>query len=110
MEIIRKYLIEERKMPVVVAERTLEKLARHPDISDELKSWIANRTYETNTPVSVEGYTGADIARLAPFMDGVGVFTFFGFAEGAARKGKRTDYHGVSPKVKYRVKEVFRRD
>ena len=54
MEIIRKYLIEERKMPVVVAERTLEKLARHPDISDELKSWIANRTYETNTPVSVE--------------------------------------------------------
>ena len=46
------------------------------DISDELKSWIANRTYETNTPVSVEGYTGADIARLAPFMDGVGVFTF----------------------------------
>lgn len=38
MEIIRKYLIEERKMPVVVAERTLEKLARHPDISDELKS------------------------------------------------------------------------
>ncbi|MFR6060040.1 MAG: hypothetical protein ACLUIC_05445 [Oscillospiraceae bacterium] len=76
MEIIRKYLIEERKMSVVVAERTLEKLARHPDISDELKSWIANRTYETNTPVSVEGYTGADIARLAPFMDGVGVFTF----------------------------------
>ena len=76
MEIIRKYLIEERKMPAVVAERTLEKLARHPDISDELKSWIANRTYETNTPVSVEGYTGADIARLAPFMDGVGVFTF----------------------------------
>ena len=57
MEIIRKYLIEERKMPVVVAERTLEKLARHPDISNELKSWIANRTYETNTPVSVEGYT-----------------------------------------------------
>ena len=76
MEIIRKYLIEERKMPAVVADRTLEKLARHPDISDELKSWIANRTYETNTPVSVEGYTGADIARLAPFMDGVGVCTF----------------------------------
>ena len=44
MEIIRKYLIEERKMPAVVADRTLEKLARHPDISDELKSWIANRT------------------------------------------------------------------
>ena len=29
MEIIRKYLIEERKMPAVVADRTLEKLARH---------------------------------------------------------------------------------
>lgn len=30
MEIIRKYLIEERKMPVVVADRTLENLLDIP--------------------------------------------------------------------------------
>ena len=76
MELIRKYLIEEKKMPAVVVDRTIAKLERHPDIADELKGWIANRTYESSDPVSVEGYTGADIVKLAPFMDGVGVFTF----------------------------------
>ncbi len=76
MELIRKYLIEEKKMPVVVAERTFAKLQRHADISAELENWIKNRAYESVPPVSVEGYTAADIVKLAPFMDGVGVFTF----------------------------------
>jgi len=76
MELIRKHLIEEKKMPAVVADRTIAKLECHPDILTELKSWIVNRTYSSNNPVSVEGYTSADIVKLAPFMDGVGVFTF----------------------------------
>ena len=76
MELIRKYLIEEKKMPAVVVERTISKLERHSDISSELEHWIASRTYESDAPISVEGYTAADIVRLAPFMDGVGVFTF----------------------------------
>ena len=76
MDIIRKYLIEEKKMPTVVADRTISKLEQYPDISSELEQWIANHTYESDNPVSVEGYTAADIVRLAPFMDGVGVFTF----------------------------------
>ena len=76
MNLIRKYLIEEKKMSAVVAERTILKLEQHPDISSELEKWIADRTYESNRPVSVEGYTATDIVKLAPFMDGVGVFTF----------------------------------
>jgi len=76
MELIRKYLLEEKKMPIVVAERTIAKLERHPDIASELTDWISNRTYAASSPVSVEGYTGAEIVKLAPFMDGVGVFTF----------------------------------
>lgn len=76
MERIRNYLLGEKKMPAAVAQRTLAKLERHPDICAELEGWIANRTYEMSDPVSVEGYTGADIVKLAPFMDGVGVFTF----------------------------------
>ena len=76
MDLIRKYLIEEKKMPAVVADRTISKLEQHPDISSELERWITNCTYESNSPVSVEGYTAADIVKLAPFMDGVGVFTF----------------------------------
>ena len=76
MEQIRNYLIKEKNMPDVVAERTIAKLARHPDIAQELRAWIENRTYETGAPVRAEGYTAADIAKLAPFLDGVGAFTF----------------------------------
>ena len=76
MELIRTYLIEQKKMPAVVADRTAEKLARHPDISVELVHWILSNEYQSNSPVVVEGYTGADIVKLAPFLDGVGVFTF----------------------------------
>ena len=76
MELIRKYLVEEKKMPAVVADRTGEKLDRHPDISAELVHWILSKEYKTSSPVTIEGYTAADIVKLAPFMDGVGVFTF----------------------------------
>ena len=76
MELVRKYLIEEKQMPSVVVNRTITKLERHPDIFAELKDWIVNRTYKSNNPVSVEGFTGANLVKLAPFMDGVGVFTF----------------------------------
>lgn len=76
MDSIRKYLILEKKMNEVVAERTISKFQRHPDIALELKKWISTRTYETNSPLAVEGYTAEDIFKLAPFMDGVGVFTF----------------------------------
>ena len=76
MELIRKYLIEEKRIPAVVAERTILKLEQHPDISAEMEQWIANRTYKSDGPVCVEGYTAADIVKLAPFMDGVGAFTF----------------------------------
>lgn len=76
MGLIRKYLIEEKKMPPIVADRTIAKLERHPDISSELEHWITDRSYESSAPASAEGYTAADIVKLAPFMDGVGVFTF----------------------------------
>lgn len=76
MDTIRKYLLEEKTMSAVIADRTISKLEQHPDISSELKQWITNRTYESNSPVSIEGYTAADIVKLAPFLDGVGVFTF----------------------------------
>lgn len=76
MELIRRFLLEEKKMPTVVAERTAEKLERHPDISAELVHWILSKEYKTSSSVIIEGYTAADIVKLAPFMDGVGVFTF----------------------------------
>lgn len=87
MEIIRKYLIEERKMPVVVAERTLEKLARHPDISDELKSWIANRTYETNTLFPSKAIPEPILQDSHHSWMGL-EYSHFGFAEEQPEKAK----------------------
>ena len=76
MDTIRKYLIEEKRMSDIIAERTISKLKRNPDIASELMFWITNRTYDMDAPVIIEGYTAADIFKLAPFMDGIGVFTF----------------------------------
>ena len=53
-------------MSAVIADRTILKLEQHPGISSELKQWITDRTYESNCPVSIEGYTAADIVKLAP--------------------------------------------
>ena len=89
MELIHKYLIEERKMTAVVADRTVKKLGRHPDISAELEAWILSREYKSISPVVVEGYTAVDIVKVAPFMDGVGVFTFLVSLREEPTKAKR---------------------
>ena len=76
MEIIRNYLVEEKKMSIVVLERTISKLEKHPDIVAEFEHWIETKEYNTNNPLLVEGYTAVDIFKLAPFLDGLGVFNF----------------------------------
>ena len=76
MESVREYLLTEKKLPDIVVDMTVSSLQRHHDILCELKLWIESRKYETSKPVTVEGYTASDIAELAPFLDGVGVFSF----------------------------------
>ena len=76
MNIIMDYLINEKQMTEVVAIRAESKLSKHKDILKELEVWIKNRFYNTENPLSVGGYTAQDIYKLAPFMDGLGVFNF----------------------------------
>lgn len=76
MELIRKYLEEEKKMSPVILERTIAKLERHADIVEEFKLWIETKEYKTDTPLQIEGYTAEDIFKMAPFLDGLGVFNF----------------------------------
>ena len=76
MDKIRNYLLDEKKMTPVVANRIIGKFERHPDISKEFVLWIDTGSYDVSTPVIVEGYSAGDIAKLAPFMDGVGVYNF----------------------------------
>ncbi|MDR0286691.1 MAG: hypothetical protein LBI03_03140 [Clostridiales bacterium] len=76
MGTIMEYLLKEKKMTEVVASRTETKVAKYEDIRKEAEFWIKNKTYNTESPLVVNGYTAQDIYKLAPFMDGLGVFNF----------------------------------
>lgn len=76
MELIKQYLLTEKKLSPAVAERMLQKFKKHQDIVDELVLWLQTKEYVADNPVKVEGYTADDIHRIAPFLNGVGVFNF----------------------------------
>jgi len=76
MSVITEYLLTDKKMTEIVAKRTEEKVSKYDDIRKEFEYWISNKTYNTEIPLVVGGYTAQDISRLAPFMDGLGVFNF----------------------------------
>ena len=63
MELIRKYLEEEKKMSSVILERTIAKIERHTDIAEEFKFWIETKEYKTDTPLRIEGYTAEEIFK-----------------------------------------------
>ena len=63
-------------MTEVVAIKTEKKVSKYEDICKEFEYWINNKTYNADKPLVVGGYTAQDIYKLAPFMDGLGVFNF----------------------------------
>jgi len=76
MEKIINYLMHERGQKPDVAARLTRALAAHDDIRAELEMWIERREFAKDSPITVEGYTAEMILKLAPFMDGVGVYNF----------------------------------
>ena len=76
MNVITEYLLNEKQMTAVVAERTEKKVSKYEDIRREFELWIKNKAYNSDNPLVVGGYTALDIYNLAPFMDGMGVFNF----------------------------------
>jgi len=76
MNKIMEYLLNEKQMTEVVATRTEVKLTKHDDIRQEFEIWLKSRSYKKDNPLTIDGYTAKDIADIAPFMDGLGVFTF----------------------------------
>jgi len=98
MENIINYLVNERKQKPKVAEKVTESFSRHNDIYAELEKWIEQRVYPQNNPLSVEGYTAEAIAKLAPFMDGVGVYNFLITLRERPENGKRIIAEGFKRK------------
>lgn len=75
-ERIYAYLTKERNNTTVVANSVGSKVCKYEDIKNEFLKWLEKRSYDFENPLTIAGYTAKDIARMAPFMDGVGVYNF----------------------------------
>ncbi len=73
---IYNYLIEEKNKVPEVATSLTEKVCKYDDIKNEFLKWLKARNYDFDEPLSVSGYTAKDIVKIAPFLDGIGVFNF----------------------------------
>ena len=89
MEKIIGYLVNMRKQKPEVAKKIALPIERHDDIRIELESWIEKQAYPKDSPLTIEGYTAEEISRLAPFMDGVGVYNFMVTLRERPDNGKR---------------------
>ena len=76
MENIKNYLINTRNQKADVAAKIVSPLEKHDDIRNELERWIEKQEYPQNNVLTIEGYTAEMVSKLAPFMDGVGVYNF----------------------------------
>jgi len=76
MNKIINYLVNERNQKPEVAAKIATPFESHSDIRAELESWIERRMFAQDNPLTIEGYTAEAISKLAPFMDGVGVYNF----------------------------------
>ncbi len=76
MDAIKNYLTNERKLTPALAERYLIRFENHWDIALEFSRWISSRSFVFDDPVIVCGYSAEDIHKLAPFLDGMGVYNF----------------------------------
>ena len=72
-EIIKKFY-EDNKTPGILLKQKLIKLEQNPDIAEEFGYWIVNRSYETEEPVTVEGYTAKKLSDESKYLDGEGAF------------------------------------
>ena len=75
MSAIMDYLLNIKKMPERKAKTFCEKVSKYGDIRAEFENCIENGDYPENTLV-IEGYSARDISKLAPFMDGIGIYAF----------------------------------
>jgi hypothetical protein len=98
METIKNYLINVRHRKPEVAAKVMLPLERHDDICAELEKWIVKQEYPTDNPLTIEGYTAEAISKLAPFMDGVGVYNFMVTLRERPDNGKRIIAEGFPRK------------
>jgi hypothetical protein len=98
MEKIINYLVNTRKQKPAVAVKISSPFEKHDDIRVELEQWIEQQEYTQDNPLTIEGYTAEMISKLAPFMDGVGVYNFMVTLRERPDNGKRIIAEGFPRK------------
>ena len=98
MEKIVNYLVDVRNQKPEVAAQIALPFEKHDDIRAELEEWITQREYEQDNPLKIEGYTAEMISKLAPFMDGVGVYNLMVTLRERPENGKRIIAEGFKRK------------
>ena len=98
MEQIVNYLVNVRNQKPEVAHKIATSFEKHDDIRTELEKWIVQQEYIQENPLTIEGYTAEMISKLAPFMDGVGVYNFMVTLRERPDNGKRIIMEGFPRK------------
>ena len=98
MEKIIHYLVNERGQKQQVAAKIAAPFEKHDDIRAELEKWIEHKEYPQENSLTIEGYTAEMISKLAPFMDGVGVYNFMVTLRERPNNGKRIIAEGFPRK------------
>ena len=57
-------------------EKKIELFEKHPDIAEEFKYWINNKSYNSKNPIIEQSYTAEDISKLSEYLDGEGAFIY----------------------------------
>jgi hypothetical protein len=98
MEKIVNYLVNERGQKPQVAAKIAAPFEKHDDIHAELEKWIEQKEYPQENSLAIEGYSAEMISKLAPFMDGVGVYNFMVTLRERPENGKRIIAEGFTRK------------
>ncbi len=72
---ILQYLYQKGVKNPIVAGNLTAKATKYKDIKQELMGWLRTGEFPENG-IKIEGYLARDIQKLAPFMNGVGVYNF----------------------------------
>jgi len=76
MDKILNYMINTLGRKHNYAAKVAAPFAKHDDIRIELEQWIDRQVYPQEAPLMIEGYSAEMIAKMAPFMSGIGVYNF----------------------------------
>ena len=60
----------------ITLDGLVEKLSKYDDIKDEFIKWSKQQSYDFEKPVKSGDYTAKEIAKTAPNLNGIGVYTF----------------------------------